>query len=200
MPRTYSRERRAELTATTRARIVDAVRDLIVEVGPSAITLPAVAARADVALRTLYNHFPSRADLLTAALRDLAAKVSALSLDVWQADQARPREALRGYVVGVYRAYEAQAPWFEALLTITDNPELERTVAELRDQGRRTLAEIVRASDSLLVPVETAALLASIHTLYPVWRHLTRDVGLASDQAATLVADFLDRALFGPRR
>ncbi|MFN8534057.1 MAG: TetR/AcrR family transcriptional regulator [Dehalococcoidia bacterium] len=198
MPRAYSRERRAELTTATRTRIVDAVHELILEVGPDAITLPLVAERADLALRTLYNHFPSRAELLSAALLDLAQRMSAFSLDVRQRGLAGPREELRAYIRGVYQAYEAQAPSFDALL-LANNRELDRTIAEARARGRRSLVAILEPADrdgTLALPTEQAAVLGSIQTLYPVWRHLTRDLGLSTAEASALVGDMLDRALF----
>src|SRR5262245_20233247 len=129
VPRKYSMEQRAELTAATRTRIVDAVRELILEVGSDAVTVPAAAARADVAPRTLYNYFPSRAALLSAALRDLASRVrDASDHDVEGGD---PREDLRRFIGRVYRVYDQQVPWFAAILGVRGDPDLDATVEEL---------------------------------------------------------------------
>ncbi len=52
-----------------RERLVAAAREVFAEAGPSA-SLNEIARRAGVGPGTLYRHFPGRADLLTAVLRD----------------------------------------------------------------------------------------------------------------------------------
>ncbi|OIN82754.1 TetR/AcrR family transcriptional regulator [Mycobacterium malmoense] len=51
-----------------RAKIIDAVTDLIGEAGADAVQMRDVAQRAGVALATLYKYFSSKEDLLAAAL------------------------------------------------------------------------------------------------------------------------------------
>lgn len=53
--------------AETRRAIVLAVEDLLAEVHPAALSVPAVAERAGVSVRTVYRYFPSKEDLLDAA-------------------------------------------------------------------------------------------------------------------------------------
>jgi AcrR family transcriptional regulator len=55
-----------EHIAVTRKRILDAVVELIVEEHPAALSIPAVAARAGVSVRTIYRHFPNKEALLDA--------------------------------------------------------------------------------------------------------------------------------------
>jgi AcrR family transcriptional regulator len=192
-------EQRAELTAATRARIVEAVRDLILEVGSDAVTLPAAAARADVAPRTLYNHFPSRAALLSAALQDLALRIRAESEAMGELDRDDPRLALRRFIDRVYHVYEQQAPWFAAILGVRGDPELDARVAELRRGGRRRAETLLRpAADAgmLRVPLESAAALISTQALFSVWQHLVDDLGYSTPLTVDLVTGFLDSALF----
>ena len=59
------RERRRQETA---ALILDAVLDLMAELGIDGLTMDAVAERVGVSLRTVYRYFPDRTTLLTAAL------------------------------------------------------------------------------------------------------------------------------------
>ena len=49
---------------STRARILDAVAQLIVEEHPAKLSVPAVAARAGVSLRTVYRYFPTKQALI----------------------------------------------------------------------------------------------------------------------------------------
>jgi AcrR family transcriptional regulator len=65
-PRQYRMGRRAESADQTRRRIVEATIQLHGEKGIAATTLRDIARRADVALGTVYNHFPTYDDVITA--------------------------------------------------------------------------------------------------------------------------------------
>jgi AcrR family transcriptional regulator len=52
----------------THAAVIEAASDLLVAHGPSAITHANVAAAANVSRTTVYNHWPTREDLLRAAI------------------------------------------------------------------------------------------------------------------------------------
>jgi len=60
-------------TAARRARMVTAAVELAVDGGYDAVQMRDVAARAEVALGTLYRHYPSKDHLLLAALREEAS-------------------------------------------------------------------------------------------------------------------------------
>lgn len=198
-PRKYSMETRAADTANTRERILAAVRELLLEDGIERITLQGVAVRADLALRTLYNHFPSRSSLVSATLLDLAGRVGAAALHGWQADPTHPRQGLQSYIAGVYGTYAEYAPWFDVLLGPTSDPELQETGERLRSRGRMgAIALLTTAQDGgrLRVSLQEAQTLVSIHTLYGVWKHLSGDLGLSVDAAAAVVSGFLNRAIF----
>jgi AcrR family transcriptional regulator len=64
---------RAAETAARKARLIDAAVGLAAEGGYDAVQMRDVAARADVALGTLYRHFSSKDQLLLAALREQAS-------------------------------------------------------------------------------------------------------------------------------
>src|SRR5439155_17242751 len=65
-PRAYRMTRRAAANAETRRRIADAAITLHAEKGIHATTWPDIAKRADVALGTVYCHFPSLDQLVPA--------------------------------------------------------------------------------------------------------------------------------------
>src|SRR4051794_13662370 len=66
--RTYNSTRRSRQAAQTRAEILTAAIALFGENGWSGTTLAAIAARADVAVETIYAGFGSKKGLLRAAL------------------------------------------------------------------------------------------------------------------------------------
>ena len=54
--------------ARSRAAVVRAATDLLVESGPSAVTVDAIVARSGVAKSTIYRHWESRDDILHAVI------------------------------------------------------------------------------------------------------------------------------------
>ncbi len=67
-----TRSERDQETAARRARMVAAAVELAVNGGYEAVQMRDVAARAEVALGTLYRHYPSKDHLLLAALAEQA--------------------------------------------------------------------------------------------------------------------------------
>lgn len=62
------RSRRAERAEETRRRILDAAASLFMEAGFAGTTIEAIAARADVAVETVYSRFRNKANLVDAIL------------------------------------------------------------------------------------------------------------------------------------
>ena len=54
----------------TRERIVGAVREMLVEANPGALSMVAVAERSGVSRRTVYRHFPTKEELVAAVAED----------------------------------------------------------------------------------------------------------------------------------
>jgi AcrR family transcriptional regulator len=63
-----ARTRRAKRAAETQRRILDAATELFTDVGFSGATIEAIAAKADVAVETVYSRFRNKANLLEAIL------------------------------------------------------------------------------------------------------------------------------------
>lgn len=61
-------------SATTRDRILDALRDILIEEGSAAVTLEAVAAAAEVSKGGLLYHFPSKRALMAGLVQRLTAE------------------------------------------------------------------------------------------------------------------------------
>lgn len=59
----------------TRARVVDAATKLLVEGGPAAVTMDGVSERSGVAKSTIYRHWASRDELLTAVFEHAAPRL-----------------------------------------------------------------------------------------------------------------------------
>jgi len=68
--------------ARTRAAVLGAAADLVVEGGPDALTVDAVVVRSGVAKSTIYRHWPTRDDLLVGVFAHCAPKFEQLPDDV----------------------------------------------------------------------------------------------------------------------
>src|SRR5437588_12950422 len=73
-PRTYRMTRRAAANEDTRRRIVDAAIALHAQKGVLGTSWPDIAKRADVALGTVYRHFPSLDQLVPACTSENALR------------------------------------------------------------------------------------------------------------------------------
>lgn len=78
--------------AATRAAIVEAAEELLAEGGPSALTLEAVAERADVAMQTVYNRVGGRSAVLI-AVAERALEDNRQYMDAAYATPGTPRNA-----------------------------------------------------------------------------------------------------------
>src|SRR5579884_738642 len=107
--RRYELKERARRQAETRRRIVEATVSLHEEQGPAATTIAEIARRAGVSRLTVYNHFPTDADLFAACQQQFLAEnpvpdlTHALTLP-------RPDERVRAVLTLLYQSFRRQAP------------------------------------------------------------------------------------------
>lgn len=73
----------------TRAAVLRAATDLLVEGGPNAVTIDAIVARSGVAKSTIYRHWPSRDDVLLAVIESCAPRLPEPGPDVEVVDALR---------------------------------------------------------------------------------------------------------------
>jgi AcrR family transcriptional regulator len=173
-------DRRAQRRAETERRLVDSASALFVERGYAATTLADVAEHADIAPRTLYLHFPTKADLLLRciglaiagdtepiALADRPAMTDAMTAPTLD-DRLRLMAALTASLMARTGALLDVA--FQAAPT---EPPIAAAAAAGRADTRRTLQEFWHRihDDGLLPPsidlewlTETATLVAHAET------------------------------------
>jgi AcrR family transcriptional regulator len=192
---------RAETTAATRGRLLDATVQALADVSVDALTMQMVAERADVALRTLYNHFPSKEALVVEAYSRLAARTQDAVRDVPEDGTARDR--LAAFVEAFYDVFERESPGAAVILGVSGIPEFDARLAEVRTWRRYELAKILRAArreGALRVPLKPAIALAFHITAYVTWRSFVEDSGLSPAAAKALAIATLDATLFEANR
>src|SRR5688500_15565969 len=136
----------SELSAATRARILEAAWQRVRAQGPSAVTVTAVAAAAGVSRQLVYFHYGNRAGLLTAMARH-RDKVAGFPRRVAEARALRPVEGIEALlrawcaylpdVVAIARALEA------ALVTGDEGGAAWRDrMGDLHEAVRRAVARV----------------------------------------------------------
>jgi AcrR family transcriptional regulator len=199
MPRRYSMDIRHEETEARRRRLLDAAIEVLGEAGAERLTMEAVAGRAGAATRTLYNHFPSRDELIADALSRLLAEFRD-AVDAQPPGQGEPAERLRSFVRLLFDTYERQGTSLTTLLEHRDDPQIGAKITEQRHYRRRQLQHILRdAKADLLLPVPQAVALAFVMTNHATWKSLIEDSSMTQPTAVALTTSTLDAALFGHR-
>ena len=140
MPQAAAESKRARNQAARRERVIAAAVDLASGGGYDAVQMRDVAARADVALGTLYRYFPSKDHLLIAAL---AEQVSSLQRRLLQKPPRGTKAADR--VVDVLRracrALEREPQLTAALVTALSSAD--PSVAEAKQKVNDILASVI---------------------------------------------------------
>lgn len=144
---TLTRRSQEERSAQTRRRLLDAAVACLTEHGYRGTTTLAVAERAGVSRGARAYHFPTRADLVAAALDHLAQRrLAALGERLAALPQGPTRsrtalDALAGALSG-----PLYAAWLELVLAARSDPELRAALVPVE---RRVHAELHRLATDL---------------------------------------------------
>ncbi len=138
--------------ARSRAKILAAATDLLVESGARSVTVDAVEAASGVAKSTLYRHFSSRDDLLVAVVRSSLPDITEPDLSVGF------EQALRGLVDSAARAF-ADPNWariFPAVVSLrTSMPDLDEFIQADKADRQEALARGTRPRSQRRVVART---------------------------------------------
>jgi AcrR family transcriptional regulator len=131
---------RAAETAQRKRRLLDAATELAAEGGYDAVQMRDVAARAEVALGTLYRHYASKDQLLLAALAQQAATLRE-RLDQRPARGDTAAERVADVLRRASRALERQPRVIQATLTAMSSPD--EAGAAVKAEVNETLRSII---------------------------------------------------------
>jgi AcrR family transcriptional regulator len=202
VPRQYSMDIRSAVAALRRRHLIDATVEVLGEVGADRLTMEMVAVRADAAVRTIYNYFPTRQDLLSAVRAELLQMLrDTPRLEI--PDTGEPSERLRQFVSVLFSRYEQQGAALTTLLEI-DDPDIRAHVREMCAWRRDQLEQILRpaGSTTLSLAVDQAVAFAFVMTSHISWRVLREELALTQEQAVETTATGIEAGVFrvGKRR
>ena len=189
--RRYRQRERARKQLETRQRIVDALIELHETVGAARTTVVEVARRAGVGRMTVYNHFPTEADMVTACTSHWIELHPPPDVEGW-ARIADPDARLAAALAELYAYYrETQAMW----TTAYRDARLVESLGQVMDATWFTLldrAVEVRGAGRGLRGSRRQRVLGALRLAvdFPTWRTLTAS-GLADADAAEVGAAFV---------
>jgi len=176
--RPYESPLRERQSALTRESILAALVDQVARSRPGEYSIAEVAERAGVSVRTLYRHFGGREALALAVEEAVAAR----SLPAMPADLAQ----LHDYPVALFTAFDAHAPWVEAMLRMGEVGEVRRASKPRRIAAMR--AHLAPVLDGLPPERATEAMAVIKHLLSAeAWRSMREDFGLDGPAAGRAV-------------
>ena len=205
--RKYDSARRRAQSAETRQRVIDAAREVILEVGYRATTVSAVAARAHVSVDTVYALVGRKPvllrELIEQAISGTDHAVVAEERDYVKAVAREPDPAkkLAIYAAAVRQIQQRMAPLFLALRdAAATEPEAQavwRQVSRRRAQNMRKLARDLRHAGGLRddVSIDDAADVIWATGSSELYVLLTHERGWSPEQFENWLADAWRRLL-----
>ena len=151
---TRPRRTQAERRAATRAALLQAAIDTLVEEGYAAMTTRRVAERAGVSQGTQMHYFPTKTDFVGEALRHLAERIAAeilAQVDLRALTQPRRRAELLEQAWRVHTGPEVQAA-MELWMAARTDPELRPVLQELE----ASVLQILDGAAAELFPEQSA--------------------------------------------
>jgi len=152
--------------ARSRAKVIDAATAILVESGPRAVTVDAVAERSGVAKSTLYRHWESRQELLVDVMRCNVPDVAPPDCELGFESALR---ALVHSLAAVLREPEWRAI-MPAMVSLQQQfPELSDVLHEDRSEKFHILADVLaRGAQEGAIPADVDTELAAHVLIGPV--------------------------------
>jgi AcrR family transcriptional regulator len=184
---------RAEATATTAERIIDAAVEVFWELPTDEISLDEIARRAGVTVQTVIRRFGGRHGLIAAAVERESENV------MRQRDKAVPGDPV-GAVSVLTEHYELMGDRVLKMLAEEERiPALKAIVDHGRTLHRAWCARVFAPALARLRGLERERRLAQFVALCDVytWKLLRRDAGLSRRQTELAVVDLLNLLVEG---
>ncbi len=179
--RPYESPLRAEQMDATRRRILGATADVLADEAVDEVTVPIVAMRARVSVRTVYRHFPTKE-----ALIDAFGEWAEENLRLVVHSYPDTLEGVREMAPALYRMYDEREPLIRALLSKRGQEIRART----RRRRLKTFEKAMRELTEGLEPTERRRALAVVYLLVsaPAWQAMRDQWELEGEEAGQAAA------------
>ena len=179
--RPYESPLRAEQQEATRRRILQGMADVLADEAVDDVTVPIVAMRARVSVRTVYRHFPTKE-----ALFDAFGEWAEENLQLVVHSYPDTLEGVLEMAPALYRMYDEREPLIRALLSKRGQEIRART----RRRRLQTFEKAMRELTDSLEPAERRRALAVVYLLVsaPAWQAMRDQWELEGEEAGQAAA------------
>ena len=195
LPSVKSESRTERNKRQVRGRIVAAAAELFEERGVEATKVDAICDQADIALRTFYNHFPSKRDVVEQLAIDASAEVAA-RIGTVHVEGSSTRERLALFFERSAEEPRQGGPMHRELLAALVNVNIgPRNLQAARDAMIALLQEGIDRGE--VAPGHAAGTLADVvlGTFYRIIIDWTNAPGYAIDEHLASASRFLREAI-----
>jgi AcrR family transcriptional regulator len=189
--RTYSSPLRQQQTEDTRRRIVEAALGLITESPQEPLSHEQIAKRAGIALRTVYRHFPVRAELLGAVWHESDRRLQLTHYP-------NTEQAMLDSLPALYGGMDANGSLIRGLLASNAGREMRQRDSERR---RKSVENALAEATAHLPEDKRRMVLGVFISLYsgPTWQ-MMRDRAHLREGEVTTAVDWAMRTLLAQLR
>lgn len=185
--RAYTMRQRAEGTAATRRRIMDAVVELLASNHLDRITLTAIADQAGVSVPTVIQHFGSKESAISEAVGDAGRRIR-------EQRDAAPVGDVQGAVANLIEHYET---WGEQVMRLLSLEDQRADVKAITEPGRayhrawveKTFAPQLSGLRGAARQGRTAQLVAVTDVYF--WNLLRRQQGLSRARTIACIVEIV---------
>jgi AcrR family transcriptional regulator len=191
--RAYSSPLREQQTAATHGRIIGAAIAVLADHPGAEISHETIARAAGIAVRTVYRHFPTRADLLDEVWEELDERLGLSSLPTTSS------AAIIDFVPQLFNRLDANAAIVNAIITSSTGHEMSRRTGARRVQAiRQALAH----ETNHLGQAERDRLIGLVRVLTSpmTWHILSQKADMSNDEPALAVTWALRQLLLATER
>jgi AcrR family transcriptional regulator len=198
------RRSQAERSASTRARVIAAARDVLFAQGYSGATMHEIRKAAGMSLGAVQHQFPSKARLMAAVAQDFAERQKAIYADAIRRGRT-PREAMENLIDASLAsvALPEAAATLEIHLARRSDPELDQEIAPAARRFDKVIARwgrhVLRAAgvndDERLLSVQ---LLSNAVSRGLITEHIRNGDKAAIERATRMWRTQMLLMLFGP--
>lgn len=184
-PRKYRQKRRAESANETRRRIIEATHALHSQRGMAAVSMKDIAAQAGVSVGTVYHHFPSYSDAISACGAFTLDRAPFPGPEIFNNSAGRA-DNIRLLTKAMFSYYQSLPAFEWARRDRHVDPVLDQFIT-MEVDNRRTLAAIAIGSDKNDDRVTRITAFVDLG----VWRGC-KLAGLDTESAAAAVAEIVN--------
>lgn len=189
-PRRYKLDRRKAAMDETRRRIVEATVALHAEKGGMATTYAMIAERADVAVPTVYKHFPTLRALFTACTGHVEAQAPPLGPEMFEGEADLDARVKR-LAEALCASWRFRAPWMRrGIHEMALIPEIADMVQAWREALRGLIALALTPGFGTAPPAKLVTL-CEVLLDFTAWQRLSADGTRDDADVAPLLAQAL---------